>query len=302
VQQRNHYTGVVTEYPLVTAYNWFDDHANATFLIRPDGRLIAFYCYHGDNTGIAYRISVNPYDASAWGAQVRFNVGSAGPWGITYPSPVMLSSEGNKVYVFYRDGDSNFSYATSTDMATVAAPASDGAAQTAATWSTLSVVIAKPGDYTIKGVYARITNDGTSRIDIAASYASGPGGPPFVDVRHMYYQSGKWYNSAGAELRLVNGDVECNIHHRCLGYGHRSRDAGACKRLHPVRVCRLEHRRQRHHPIGSRLWQCCCERSHGGSVWGGGSVPPLHVVAPDSDCYGRGAGQPSLVVDLGCRA
>lgn len=205
VQQRNHYTGVVTEYLLVTAYNWFDDHANATFLIRPDGRLIAFYCYHGDNTGIAYRISVNPYDASAWGAQVRFNIGSAGPWGLTYPSPVMLSSEGNNVYVFYRDGDSNFSYVTSTDMATVAAPASDGAAQTAATWSTLSVVIAKPGDYTIKGVYARITNDGTSRIDIAASYASGPGGPPFVDVRHMYYQSGKWYNSAGAELRLVSG-------------------------------------------------------------------------------------------------
>lgn len=206
VQQRDHATGAITDYVLVDYYNWGDDHSNPTILIRPDGRLVAFYIYHGDNLGIRYRISVNPYDASAWGAETLFAAPSSQitQTARSYPSPVMLSNESNKVYVFFRAG-ADISVVTSTDLATVAAPAADGAAQTAATWSTEQVWLPSPGNHAVKGMYHRIMNDGVSRIDFATSFASTSAADPYVDIRHMYYSGGKFYNTNGAELRLTSG-------------------------------------------------------------------------------------------------
>ena len=203
VLQIDHATGVSSVYTLITGYNWGDDHNNPGLLIRPDGRLVAFYCQHSDVNGIRYRVSVNPYDATAFGAENICAVPVVG--GVCYPSPLILSGEANKAYLFFRDGDSNTSAITSTDLATVAAPASNGAAQTAATWSAMQVFVPNPGDYISKGIYTRISNDGAARIDIAATFAFQSAGGTKIDVRHLFYQGGVINTSSGRDLGRKSG-------------------------------------------------------------------------------------------------
>jgi hypothetical protein len=204
IVQIDHSTGASLQYTLISGVSWPDDHNVPGLLIRPDGRLVAFYCQHIDQNGIRYRVSVNPYDASAWGAETIFAVPYTGT-GTCYPSPVMLSGAANTVYVFFRDGDNNWSYVKSTDLATVAAPASDGAAQTAATWSVLTVAIPTPGGPSTKGIYCRQSSNGVDRIDFTATYAQAAMAGTKVDVRHAYLKAGVLYQSGGQAVGTSTG-------------------------------------------------------------------------------------------------
>lgn len=78
-----------------------DDHNNTAVHILQDGRILALYGKHNDSSGVRYRISTNPYDISAWGAQVILAVTTP----ITYFNPHYLSATG-KTYMHYRSGGS----------------------------------------------------------------------------------------------------------------------------------------------------------------------------------------------------
>lgn len=199
----NHTTGLTTEFIIkANALGYNDDHSQPSFLIRPDGRLVAFYCNHGD-TAIHMRVSVNAYDATVWGAEADIVTDVDPDNVITYPSPVMLSAQSNKIYVFYRGIAQGLTCITSTDLAAATAPASSGAAMGTVTWSSPAVWIATITSPTDKGVYHKVWSDNVSRIDFACTNATPRSlvpGLTLKDVRHFYWDGTTARASDGAAL------------------------------------------------------------------------------------------------------
>jgi hypothetical protein len=76
-----------------------DDHNVPGVVVRPDGRLLAFYSRHGIvGDPIYWRRSTNPEDVSAWDSETTIPLGPTGQ--PTYPKPAYL---GSRLYVFFRN-------------------------------------------------------------------------------------------------------------------------------------------------------------------------------------------------------
>jgi hypothetical protein len=88
-----------------------DDHNNPSILVRPDGRLLVFW-----STPPARRCgtgaSARPEDVTAWEPERRLPTNTPGSRGYTYPNPVQLSAEANRIYLFWRGGNFNPSFPT----------------------------------------------------------------------------------------------------------------------------------------------------------------------------------------------
>jgi len=95
--QIDYLTGVVSEV-LIRSYFQPDDHANPTFLMLPDERIIIFYSRHTDEPCFYYRISQKPGDITALGKEVRL----ATVDNTTYPSPFILSNDPSHIYLCWR--------------------------------------------------------------------------------------------------------------------------------------------------------------------------------------------------------
>ena len=198
IHQINHTTGAIGTYTVASGTTWSDDHGHPTFVVRPDGRLITFYVRHSETDGVKARISVNPWDASAWSSEFTFY--APGVTAMSYGAPVVLSSEGTsgRVYVFFRLHRSprSLAYVTSDNVLTATAPASDGAAAGAVT-SSAAVILAEPGGH---GIYCNVWSNGVDRIDVFGSLSGEPSNPTKNDARHIYYSAGAWRTSSGASL------------------------------------------------------------------------------------------------------
>lgn len=91
-----------------------DDHNEPTILVRAsDSRLFTCYAEHASSTNIRYRISTNPLDASAWGAEQTKDVGGGANHNVTYPSCFQASN--GDIFIFFRDLYYGWSYIKSTD-------------------------------------------------------------------------------------------------------------------------------------------------------------------------------------------
>ncbi len=90
-----------------------DDHDNPVLLVLPGGRLAAFYSHH-DNGPMRYRVSRRPGDITAWSREriVHSNVFGPPDKGWTYPNPVRLRQEGNRIYLFWRAANWNPAFST----------------------------------------------------------------------------------------------------------------------------------------------------------------------------------------------
>jgi hypothetical protein len=106
-----------------------DDHDNPSILVLPDGRLMVFWSTHAGPT-MWYRRSLRPEDVTAWEPERTFPTNTPGAAGYTYPNPMQLSAEGNRIYLFWRGGNFNPSLSTSTDLGD--------------TWSAARTVISNP--------------------------------------------------------------------------------------------------------------------------------------------------------------
>ncbi|WP_051346581.1 BNR-4 repeat-containing protein [Bradyrhizobium sp. th.b2] len=194
-------TGVITSKVMQSstiAAWWADDHDYPTIVVRPDGRLIAFYAPHRVAAPIYFRISVGVGTmAQGWSQEYNLGNTAAQP---TYPSPVILSGEGNKLYLFYRNGTSSgpLSYVTSADIATVAPPTVDGGTIGATpTWTAEKRLAQSTGT---QGIYHKVTSNNVDRIDILCTDAVGAQAGAKTDVRHVYWQNGQWRGSNGTAL------------------------------------------------------------------------------------------------------
>lgn len=162
-----------------------DDHVNPSFLVRPDGRLQAFYARHEPlSTDMHTRVSVNTLASDptlSGGFATEVNLDAAlGARSYDYPFPIYLSAEGT-IYLFWRNipSGSNYDlwYATSSD---------------GDTWSAGTKLF---GD---TYAYWKMATNGVDRIDFAVSDHSPNIGT--TKLAHFYYQSGTWRGSAGASL------------------------------------------------------------------------------------------------------
>jgi len=107
--------GLVASEVIGNAYH--DDHSSPSILIEPDGRLTVFYSSH-NGSRLYERTSTTPAEITSWGPRQAVPVGLAGKLGFTYPNPLLLPTEGDNLYLFWRGADWSADYATRTPAGT----------------------------------------------------------------------------------------------------------------------------------------------------------------------------------------
>src|SRR6266567_1194131 len=155
-----------------------DDHDNPSILVRPDGRLMVFWSAHAGPT-MWYRTSSRPEDVTAWEPERTLPTNTPGRLGYTYPNPMQLSAEGNRIYLFWRGGNFNPSLSTTSNLGT--------------TWSAARTVISNPG----QRPYVKYASNGRDTIAMAYTQTH-----PRSGRTNIYYAAYR----AGA-LRRADGSV-----------------------------------------------------------------------------------------------
>lgn len=184
-----HATQTVTSFTLSVNLQ-ADDHNNPAIHILPDGRIAAFYCKHNDASGHRYRISTNPDDISAWGAETLISSGITLP--VTYANPRRLSQDPSRLWLFYRAGaggstDNGLHYKTTTDLAAWGAQV--------AVWKNVAGGAVTP--------YYKSIDDGVKRIHFVATDRHPVEGQS--SVYHWYMELDgsnipRWYTTDGTEI------------------------------------------------------------------------------------------------------
>jgi hypothetical protein len=182
----NNLTGATTSFTLSTSIAK-DDHNTPNLLILPSGKILAVYSGHVATT-ILGRISTNAEDISAWGAEFTLVSVSGDGTGFTYPKAVMLSSESNKIYVFFREntsaGGRYQSYVTSEDSG--------------ATWSARSRMYDSYYNSIMEWGYIQLASNNTDTIHF--THSGHPISDAMTSTYYFKYYNGKLYKSDGTEI------------------------------------------------------------------------------------------------------
>lgn len=160
-----------------------DDHANPSVLIRPDGRLIAFYTAHGGAAmDMHYRVSARPLEIAAWGPERTIPDDTPGRSSVCYPTPIQLADESDRIYLFYRGHDfkPNMTF-------------SDDGGQT---WADVRTFIEGRAGDPANRPYCKFATDGRDRFDVAFT----TGHPRREPQNHIYYA-----RYEGGALRRADG-------------------------------------------------------------------------------------------------
>src|SRR6266487_2532138 len=155
-----------------------DDHDTPSSLVLPVGRLMVFWSAHAGPT-MFYRISSRAEDVTAWEPERTLPTNTPGRLGYTYPNPMQLSAEGNRIYLFWRGGNFNPSLSTTANLG--------------ATWSAARTVIYNPG----QRPYVKYASNGRDTIAMAYTQTH-----PRSGRTNIYYAAYR----AGA-LRRADGSV-----------------------------------------------------------------------------------------------
>ena len=166
-----------------------DDHDNPALLFAPDGRLMVFFTKHGGpQPTLLYRMK-NPEDISEWTSQElvlndmdkykEFNNTN------TYINPVMLSSENNRIYVFWRGVDSkpNFSYSDDLGLS----------------WTKSRIFVLPDRIYKGRRPYMKVASNGKDKIVFA--FTDGhPNAEKQNSIYCMVYKKGGLYTVEGEKI------------------------------------------------------------------------------------------------------
>ncbi|AZM49603.1 hypothetical protein DMB38_30925 [Streptomyces sp. WAC 06738] len=177
VTQYDHDTGGSTTSTLISGFQ-IDDHNNPSIIIR-HGRVVVFFSGHGGDK-MYYRRSVAAEDISqGWEPLKTVPTNIAGGWGYTYPNPVELAAEGKKLYLFWRGGNANPTYSTTTG---------------GDVWTPAQSLVDVPG----QRPYVKIASNDTDTIHFAFT----DGHPRNVDtgIYYMYYRNGSLFRADGSRI------------------------------------------------------------------------------------------------------
>jgi len=154
-----------------------DDHGSPSILVRPDGKLMVFYCGHRGRWMI-YRTSTHAHEIGKWGREHAASGHTGEAAGYTYPNPVSLGGEDDKRYLFWRG--SGF-------LPTVAF------SETGMDWSEGVALVQGEGDTP----YMKVVSDGESTIHFALTN-DHPKLDPENSVFYFRYESGTFRRVDGS--------------------------------------------------------------------------------------------------------
>ena len=159
-----------------------DSHSVGALLVRPDGRLIAFYARHYDKKASLYRISNCPEDISSWSDEREVTTGGGYS---DFVNAIQLTKEDNKNYLFRR-GD-NFS--TSND---------------AVHWTPARKLMERMWPRRGHAPYLKVASNGIDTIHFAL-VECGPTDSPDVRTSIYYacYHDGAFYRADGTTIKSI---------------------------------------------------------------------------------------------------
>ncbi|MEJ2627488.1 MAG: carbohydrate binding domain-containing protein, partial [bacterium] len=167
-----------------------DDHNEPALLVRPDGKYLAMYAAHFNDTSSYYRI----YDGNAWGPEHRFNwneeITGGSNFQTCYSNLYHLSAEG-KTYNFARTNNKSPNSMVSTDMGD--------------TWA-YGGQLTTGSNIGYNNGYYKYNGNGIDRIDfICTEYHPRDYN---TSIYHGYIKNGKSYTSEGTMVddNILNND------------------------------------------------------------------------------------------------
>jgi BNR repeat-containing family member len=170
----------------VIGHMFHDDHSSPAIFVEPDKRLTVFWSGH-DGPTMFYRSTLRPEDISAWGPVERVHSRLRGPNGFTYPNPVLLPGDANKLYVFWRGADWSADFATRT---------LDGR------WSPTHELIRNPG----QRPYLKVAADGGDAVALA--FTDGHPRNVLTSVYYAELRGGSLWHAGGRRIAAVaNGPI-----------------------------------------------------------------------------------------------
>jgi hypothetical protein len=182
VAQFDHDTGEITS-SVVAEQLQRDDHAAPTLLVRPDGRIMAFYSGHRGRW-LRYRISKEPEDVSSWGDEHAAAGHTSGVWGYTYPCSFLLSGEADRRYLFWRGRDYLPMMSTS---------------ENGMSWSSPIAIVRGEGEQP----YVKYASDGVAAIHIAFT-DDHPGNDETNNIYYARYEGGALHRADGSVIAAVD--------------------------------------------------------------------------------------------------
>ncbi|MDO9255641.1 MAG: DUF4861 family protein [Bacteroidales bacterium] len=182
----------ITEQKIVKAGFEKDDHNNPSILIRPDGKILVFYSEHGGKMFLV--TSRNPEDISSWEKEHELKEFGSN---VCYSNPVQLTSENNRIYLFWRGSDWQPAFSYSDDAGF--------------TWAEAKAYIKTPKSDGSQRPYVKVSSDGIKRIDFA--FTDGhPRNEAENSIYHMYYENGNIYQTNGKPVCRIN-ELPVSISH-----------------------------------------------------------------------------------------
>jgi hypothetical protein len=165
----------------VVGYLFHDDHGAPSIFVEPDKRLTVFFAAHNGGA-MYYRSTLRPEDIGAWGPiqHVPTNVG--GSFGFTYPNPVLLSAERNKLYLFWRGGNWSEDYATRS---------------LSGRWGPAHQLVSVPG----QRPYVKVDSNG--RDEIAFAFDDGHPRNVLSSIYYVAYRAGSLWTAGGRWIARI---------------------------------------------------------------------------------------------------
>ncbi len=160
-----------------------DDHDNPALLALPDGRLAAFYSRHGGSQ-MFRRTSAHPWDISTWAPERSIPVHVRNPprKNITYPNPILLPEENNRLWLFWRGDDWKPNLTWSDDLGESFAP--------------VRTLLARRGAGLGNRPYTKVSRGRNGRIHIA--FTDGhPRKEKFNSIHYLVYERGAFHRANG---------------------------------------------------------------------------------------------------------
>jgi rhamnogalacturonyl hydrolase YesR len=163
----------------------YDDHANPSVMALPDKRIVIFFSAHGPSP-IYYAVSKRPGDISEWGELNDMSPGTDGNRGFCYTNPVMLSEEGDRVYLFFRGTNFKPNFITTRDLKEWTPP--------------VTVVTPDPGRPTGGRPYMKVASNHKDKIYLA--FTDGhPRNEPLNSIYFVMYKGGGIYKANGERIK-----------------------------------------------------------------------------------------------------
>ena len=179
-------SGTISTFDLHAALD-ADDHSAAALIVRPDGRIEAVYCTHGNDELMRYRISTYAGDTSSWGAEQTFTA-NTDSYNVTYSNVYRVSSTGI-TYDFYRGQAYNPNVLTSSDNGN--------------TWSYAGRLV-RTASAGIRP-YVKYASNGTDKVWF--TYTDGhpdEANTPICNIYVAYLQGTNIYNSYGTLIGTLS--------------------------------------------------------------------------------------------------